>query len=92
MRMTSDYLLGRRFEFSAEYFGRTDVPDVTCIAFDPQEQKIYVHATDGGKWWLPVAYFSKAVAAGAMQESIKPPFVINKDRVERLMNLVERTR
>lgn len=68
MQITADYLLGRQYRFSPEFFGRQDVPDFRCVAYDPVQQKIRVHATDGGKWWIPVKYFKKALQAGAIED------------------------
>lgn len=73
MKLTADYLVGRRFRFTV---GR-NVPDFTCTGYDP-EKGIRVHAIDGGKYWFALAYIRKALKAGVIVESEDAPFVLER--------------
>jgi hypothetical protein len=67
---TADYLLGRRFEFVGGKF-----PDVTVTGFDPDEQRVRVHALDGAKQWVPFDLLYASIFNGGLVESDKVSFV-----------------
>jgi hypothetical protein len=73
MRLDPDYLLGRRFEFVSKI-----APDITCTGFDPEQQRVRVHALDGGKWWVSFKDFGAALITGILQESETGVPFVNK--------------
>jgi hypothetical protein len=76
--VTADDLLGRRYEHVPGTSPR--VPDFTVVAFDAAKG-VYVHAVDGGRWWIPVAEIEEALVKGVLQESARPPFIFPRDHV-----------
>jgi hypothetical protein len=66
----ADYLLGRRFEFADQ-----SAPDITITGFDPQQQRVRVHALDGGKQWVAFKLLYAAIFNGVVVESDKVGFV-----------------
>jgi hypothetical protein len=70
--LIADHLLGRRFEFQEHLH----LPDVTCVAVDPEQQRIRLHARDGGRWWIPMRDIERAFKTGTIQESERAPFIL----------------
>lgn len=64
-----DAVLGRRFKF----IDTPHVPEFTVVAYD-RAKGVRVHATDGGRWWLPLDYFQTALYRGLLTESSGKPF------------------
>jgi hypothetical protein len=76
--VTADDLLGRRYEHVPGTSPR--VPDFTVVAFDAAKG-VYVHAVDGGRWWIPLADIIESLTKGVLRESQRAPFVFPRDHV-----------
>lgn len=88
MKDLHDYV-GMRFMFADQ-----PLPDVTCVAHDPQRGTVRLHCEGGARGTVPAVMFLEAIRVGALVESVGAPFVhppLTRFDRQRFARLVRRT-